>query len=327
MIAPRLRAAAGALALALTRCSSGGPPATVVVRGTVEGRDITVRSETAGRVVTARTEEGDTVQAGQELVRLDQQELEARLVAAQAGRDAVRARLELLRGGTRPQEMEQARSEVDKARAALKRAEDDRQRAADLFKLGSIAEDKLRAAEAGARIAAADLRAAEQRLSLLHAGPRPEELTALEANLREAEAQIGLIQVQLDRAVIRSPIGGVVTRKAIELGEVVTPGTVICTVTDPVDLKVTVYLSQRQLAGVHVNQTVDIRSEVAPEKAMAGRVRSIAATAEFVPRDVDTPEDRALEVFAVRVGVREAAPEIKPGLGVSVSFRPDGRGP
>ena len=320
------RVLALALATLAAACASRLDPGDVVGRGTVEAREVTVRSEAGGRVVAVRFEEGKRVSEGEEIVRLDRDELDARARVAEASRDAVLARLALLRDGARPQEAAESRSAVDKARAALKRAEDARQRATQLFAVGSMSEEKRQEAEASARIARDELAAVEQRLSLVLAGPREHEVQGLEANLREAEAQVNLLGVQAARTSIKAPFAGTVTRKSVEVGEVITPGTSLCTVTDLGDLRVKVYLSEQQLAGVSVDQAVTIRPEAAAGKTAAGRVLSIASAAEFLPRDVETPEDRAFQVFAVKVAVGDPIPEIKPGMNVAVTFARDKQG-
>jgi HlyD family secretion protein len=312
-----------ALALAVAACSRGGSTGTLVARGTVEGREVTIRTEAGGRVVAAAFEEGDAVDGGAELVRLDRGELEARSLGAEASRDAVRAKLDLLRDGARPQETSQAKSAIEKARAELKRAEDERANSEQLARIGSVPQDRLREADTRARVARAEATAAEQRLSVLVEGPRAHEVQALEANLREAEAQVRLIGVQLDRTVIRAPFAGTVTRKSVELGEVVTSGTAVCTVTDLRDLKVKVYLPERHLSAVNINQPVEIAVDGAGVREATGRVRSIASTAEFLPKNVETADDRAFQVFAVRVAVDAPAADIKPGMNVSVRFTPE----
>jgi multidrug resistance efflux pump len=93
---------------------------------------------------------------------------------------------------------------------------------------------------------------------------------ALEANLREAEARSALIGVQLDRTAIHAPFAGTITRKSVELGEVITSGTPVCTLTDLGDLKVKVYLPERDLSAVNVNQAVEIHLDGRPAAPQPG---------------------------------------------------------
>ena len=308
--------------LLVAACTAGdaAPPS---VRGTIEAREVTVRSEVGGRITAVRVEEGDRVAAGQILVSLDREELEARLAAAKASQDVARARLSVLRQGSRHQEVAEARSAVDKAKTLLAHAEEERQRTHHLLELGSTSTEGYRRAETDALSARAELAAAEQRLSLIAEGPRAADVEGLEASLREAAAQVSLLQLQADKSDVKAPFAGVVTRRSVEFGEVASPGSPLCVVTDLTDLKVRVFVTERQLAAVKLHQEVDVRLEAWPDKRLVGHVLSIASASEFIPKDVETAEDRTFKVFAVRVGVTDPSGLAKPGTAAQVVIPSD----
>ena len=129
-----------------------------------------------------------------------------------------------------------------------------------------------------------------------------------------------LLELQLDRLTLRSPIDGVVMKRLARAGEVVAPGAPIMTVARLDELTLTVYVPEADLGRVSIGQPVEVRADAFPGRAFAGQVQTIAARAEFTPRNVQTGRDRRKLVFAVKVRLPNRGGELKPGLPVDVSF-------
>ena len=130
------------------------------------------------------------------------------------------------------------------------------------------------------------------------------------------------LELQADRYQVRSPSPGTVLRVVGHVGEVVGPGAAIATVADLAQLKLTLYVLERDLGRVQVGQAVAITADPYPGRTFEGRVTAINSRAEFTPRNVQTQRDRQNLVFGVRVRVANPDRALKPGLPVDATFLP-----
>lgn len=159
---------------------SGAASDSNVVSGFIEGDDVAIAAEVGGRIEAITVDEGDTVQAGQEIVRLDHSLLDAQLAQAQAAVDTANAQLTQLKNGPRS-------SDVTAARAALAAA----QQSYDKLKAGATASD-LAAAQAA-------LKAAQQNYDKVRAGPTADQLAQLKSQLANAQAAMDQAQSAYDK--------------------------------------------------------------------------------------------------------------------------------
>jgi len=133
-------------------------------------------------------------------------------------------------------------------------------------------------------------------------------------------AQQQITQAQMARLELRAPISGIVQKQVAHRGEYVGPGSPIVTVADPTTLQLTLYLLEGDLGRVAVGQGVAIRADAFPDRVFGGQVKTIAARAEFTPRNVQTQKDRQNLVFAVTVRVPNPDAALKAGLPVDATF-------
>jgi HlyD family secretion protein len=135
-----------------------------------------------------------------------------------------------------------------------------------------------------------------------------------------APAERQLLDVQLERLTLRSPLSGVVLKRLARQGEVVGAGTPVLTVARLDELTLTVYVPEAELGRVALGQSVEARADAFPGRAFPGQVQAISTRAEFTPRNVQTARDRRKLVFAVKVRLPNPSGELKPGLPVDVTF-------
>ena len=203
---------------AARRLNGGGE--TIAVTGTIEATQVEVSAKLTGRVVERTVREGQPVERGQLLVRLDAKELNAEARRAEAAVRAAEAQLLNLVSGARPEEIREAEAragraraqlddllagsrlqEIEQARAAFRNAtvtrewtERDFRRGRELFAKALIAAQEVDRARQAYEAAAANEAAARERLSLLEAGPRPHEIEAARAELRAARERVELLR-------------------------------------------------------------------------------------------------------------------------------------
>lgn len=209
-------------------------------------RKVDVSSDITGRIVELPVREGDVVQRGQVVVRIDPTQYQARVELAQAMLASAQA------GAA------QARANSDQAQRAFVRSRDIRAQNPQL-----VSQEALEQAETQQRVATANLEAAQH------------QVDQSAANLREA-------QDALRKTTIVAPMSGKVTRLAVEEGEVAVPGTfsretgLLMTISDLSVIEVTVQVDETDVIRLAVGDSADISIDAYPDTTFSGRVTEIA---------------------------------------------------
>lgn len=293
----------------------------LVSSGNVEVTEVDLAFKVPGRVEKLLTDEGRDVAAGGIVATLDRSELLRQMEAQKALLDSNSARLLELRHGSRPQEKRSAGAVTASASADLEKAEKDFERAEMLFKNGAISAQQRDTAKRAFEVAKAQYDHALQNESLVKEGPRQETIRAMEAQVRQAGAQLGVYREQLADMELKTPVRGMVLRKNVEAGETVTAGTPIFTVGNLEHPWVKIYVKEDKLGLVKLGQKSEVTVDTYPGKKFAGVVTYIASEAEFTPKNVQTQEERVKLVFGVKVSVDNPSQELKPGMPADVRIR------
>jgi HlyD family secretion protein len=299
----------------------GGANEPLDASGTVEATDAQLGFQVAGRIDTILVQEGDRVRADQELARLDQTELRARRQQAAAQLAAAQATLTELERGNRAQDVQQGRDQVTAANQRLADAQRDLDRTRRLFDGGAVSREALDKAQLAFDVAQSQHDQAAQQLQLLEIGPRPERIAAQRAAVAAAQATVQQIDALLGNAVIRAPFDGVVTVKDREIGETVSPGAPVLTVTNLNDRWVRIYIPETRIGAVHLGEGATITADTYRGRKYRGAVSFIASEAEFTPKNVQTKDERVKLVYAVKVRITsDSTYDLKPGIPADVQL-------
>lgn len=199
----------------------------VATAGTAE-----VRALVDGRVVEVAVREGDRVDAGQLLARLETQEIDAAIARAKAEHAVALAELRLARSGGRREERLAAEAELEAARAAMARELTRAERDSELADKGAVPEEIADESRRNAEVARARFaRASAERKSTLRG--RPEQIEAARARVAAAEAALDAAVARRERAVVVAPIAGVVLARHVDAGDSVIPGATLFELADP----------------------------------------------------------------------------------------------
>ncbi len=364
-------------ALLLLAGCRGGAPGPSVLHGIVEIQSVHVASRVAGRVVETPAAEGSLLEAGDPVAVLEAPELEARragaaarvaaetaalerarngprreeIDASRAALDSVRARLALLRAGSRPEEVRAAAADLAAAEAELARAVEDASRRRELFDAGAVTRDELDASlaardrlearrnasraradlvGAGSRKeeideAAADVARREADLALLVAGTRPEEVAAAEARLEEARAGLAALDADLAERVVRSPGRAILEVLSVRPGDVLAANAPVARLLRAGDLWVKVFVPETSIGAVTLGGGAAVTVDSFPGRTFRGKVASIGSQAEYTPRNVQSADERRHQVFAVKVVVEDPEGVFKSGMAADVEL--DGAAP
>lgn len=399
--------------------------------GFIEAVQVDIASELGGQIAAIPVEEGDEVKAGDILIELDSDTLDAQIREAEAALDAAEAQLERVKAGTRPEQIRQAEAvvaqavaardgaeqacqdamtardnpqqldmetdsaetELDvaqqqlaQAQATLKGAEEQKKQAeyaldiaqhgkdveitlpggettkrhvelsdearrqmgtqhglavdqwwqawtrvnmaqaqvdgakTHLANLRAMRENPLQleaqvdAARSHYEVAVAAVESAEAQLALVRAGPRNFQIRQAEASVQQAEAHLQALQVQLDKMTLRSPIDGTVIERVSHAGETATPGATLLRLGKLRPVTLTIYVPEPDLGQVRVGQPASVRVDAFPNRRFDGEIVFIASEAEFTPKNVQTKEERASLVFAVKIRLPNEKGVLKPGM-------------
>ena len=141
-----------------------------------------------------------------------------------------------------------------------------------------------------------------------------------EAGLKQAQAALSVIDVQLEKTVVKAPVDGIILARNIEVGETIAPNAVVLTVGQLENVNLTVYIPETEYGKVKLNDKVSIQVDSFPDETFTGTVVYISDQAEFTPRNVQTMEGRRTTVYAVKIDVPNPDLKLKPGMPADVTF-------
>lgn len=228
------------------------------------------------------------------------------------------------------EELDEAQSEYDSAvrrielsaaleaaQSRLRKAEDDLAKLQDGPNPQDVAilEARLAAIDAIPKQAQAALEAA--RVGVDTALSR---LDAANAAIAQAQAELNLIDLQLKKLFVASPIDGVILTRIANLAEIVQIGAPVVTVGNLSELKITVYLPEYRYGEVNLGQKVRVTEDSFPGQVFSASVIAISDQAEFTPRNVQTEEGRRNTVFAIELLIENPDGKLKPGMPADVDF-------
>jgi HlyD family secretion protein len=281
------RGIVGLAAAALAGCGNDEPDA----YGNFEATEVTVAAELGGRLLAFALEEGDRMSRDRVVGVVD-------TVPLVLERDAVVARRAAAQARTREAGATLAALEVQRSIADRELARTER-----LLKQAAATAQQGDRAERDARVARDQLDGARA----ARAGAR-QEVAAL-------DAQIASIDDRLARSRIRSPLAGTVLARYVEPGEFVQPGQPLFKLASLDSLTFRAYVAQAQLTRLRLGQEVRVGVDRADSiVTLPGRVTWIASSAEFTPTPIQTREERADQVYAVKVTVANAEGRLRIGM-------------
>ncbi|MGD9656652.1 MAG: HlyD family secretion protein [Methylocystis sp.] len=268
-----------------------------------EGEEREIAAQATGVIREMRVEENDDVTAGQVIAVLDNTEQVARLESARAALALRQAELERLTNGARPEERREAKAALMEADASLDLARREHARRLPLTKSGVSPQAALDQANSNWNASKARRAAMAEKLAMLEAPPRAEDLAAARARVRLAAADVSLAEAMVEKTVVRSPIAGTILRRSRSAGEAVThvPPTAIAIVGNVRGLRVRADVDETDVGKIVPNQRVEVTADAFPNRRFGGKVFRISsrmgAKAVQTGRPTDRVDAKALQVL------------------------------
>ena len=297
------------------------PPGNILtLYGNVDIREAQLTFNASEHVDRILVEEGEHVARNQLLAVLHQELFRSRVAQAQAQVEAKAQQLAKLKAGSRPEEIDKARAEVAAAQARAKAAHDTWQRLQRLVERKLASQEEVETAKSNANAAQAQVEAAQAALKLLLAGPRKEDIAAAEADLKAAEANLALARQNLDNTELRAPADGIVRTRILEPGDMASPLKPALTLAFADPVWVRTYLPETLLGKVKPGMRATITSDSYPDRKYTAWVGYISPTAEFTPKNVETPELRTRLVYQMRIFACNTNEELRLGMPATVQI-------
>lgn len=279
---------AGVLVALLTACQPAPPQAL----GTLEWDRITLPATASEPILEISVHEGDAVQAGDLLLRLDPSRAQARRDAAQGEVRRLRGQLDELQAGARLESRDEAAAKVQAARAQARNADQQLLRTRALVMQQLLPAAQLDQAKASADSAHADLDAAIAARDLLRNGSRSEDIAQAQAALDASEAQLRAAQTDLDRLRVAAPRAGHVDALPYKVGDQPPVGAPLAVLLVGESPYARVYVPEPVRASLRIGQSVDVLVDGNP-KVFKGTVRNLRSEASFTPYYALTGKDAA----------------------------------
>jgi HlyD family secretion protein len=293
-------------------CARTAPPPEY--QGVIELHERVLSFEVSGRVKERRVRRGERIDAGQVLAALDDSMERPQREAKAAEARATDAQLDLLKAGTRAEEIRAAEAQLRGARAAEETLRDSLERTRKLRAEGTVPPSQLDEIQGQHDRARAERQAAEERLAALRAGARSQEIRAALARSSQAHASLDAEDARLSRFLLHSEIGGVVLDTHVEPGEVVQPGTPIVTVGETRRPYLDVFVPQADLGEIRVGAPAEVRIDALPGERFQGAVEMVGRSLEFTPRYLFSEKERPNLVVRVRIDLQDPNERLHAGV-------------
>jgi len=284
--------------------------------GTVEARTVQVGSRVGGRVKEVLVREGDSVKAGQALVLLEAGDLPAQRLQAQgqfAQAEANLAKIADRRGSSRLQEIAAARARLKAQEVTVEKGQLDFARTQKLFASGAATQSDFDNADVALRNAIAQRDAQKAQLEeLLHG--TPEDIRSLQGMVDSAKGKLDQIQTMIDELTIRAPRDARVETLDLRPGDILAPSAVAGKLLEPDQLFVRIYVPETKLGFVHIGQVISLYVDSFPNRRFKAVVESINSEGEYTPRNLQTADERADQVFASRLRIEEGKDVLRAGM-------------
>jgi HlyD family secretion protein len=275
--------------------------------GRIEATEVDVATKLAGRLAEVLVNEGDFVEAGQELARMDTQVLQAQLSQAQAQmRQAENATLTAdAQVALRKSEKTTAEAVVRQRQAELDAARKRHSRSATLVQRNVLAQQTLDDDLARLQSTQAALAAANAQVLSAAAGISAAQAQAEEARsaVEAAKASVERLLADLDDSLLRAPRTGRVQYRVAQPGEVLGAGGKVLNLVDLGDVYMTFFLPERQAGQVALGSDVRLVIDALPTFVIPAQVSYVASVAQFTPKTVETASEREKLMFRIKARI------------------------
>ncbi|MBV8514180.1 MAG: HlyD family efflux transporter periplasmic adaptor subunit, partial [Acidobacteria bacterium] len=262
------------------------------------------------------------------------------IAEAKAAVDAAKADYEQRKNGYRSEDISAAQADLERAKADAARAKLDYDRYEALSQKDLVSKQQRDGAEATWRMADAAKANAQQKLDMLNHGYRPEEIASAQARYEQAQAtyekylrgnrredvDLAKASFSYDEARYRerevvAPSDSTVEVLDVRPGDLIAPNTPVATLLERDQIYIRIYIPETEIGHVTLGQKAEVRVDSFSKTVFEGVVEQINQQAEFLPRNVQTREERVHQVFGVKVRIDDPSNRVRAGMAADVKLK------
>ncbi len=292
----------------------------LTIYGNIDIRQVQLAFFDEGRIKRLLVDEGAIVKEGDLLGELDDARFKAVVAQLESDINAQKQIVAKMHAGSRPQEIKAARARVSKAEAAVKDARITYRRLKKLSRTKFVSKQKLDDARARLDMALAELDEAKQLYSLVLEGPRKEDVKASEARLESLKNALALAMEKLRDSKLYAPANGIIRDRILQPGDMAFPERPVFTLALTNPLWVRAYVPEPDLGKIALGMMAKVTVDSFPDEEFDGWIGYISPTAEFTPRNVETPDLRTRLVYQVRIYVCNHQNRLRLGMPATVQI-------
>ena len=254
--------------------------------GTFEATETTVSAEQSGTLLNFALEEGDDVEAGQEIGLIDTTQIWLKIRQATATKAVYQSQKPDLQ------------KQIAVTRQQLAKAKTEQQRYRELVNDGAAPAKMLDDATSQVQVLQRQL---DAQVSTLNT-----QLSTLNSQMSATDVQTSQLRDQLQKCHIKSPAAGTVLEKYVERGEFVSPGKPLFKMGEVKQMFLRAYVTSAQLQNIKIGQAVKVFADYGngQKKGYDGTISWISSRSEFTPKTIVTDDERADLVYAVKISVK-----------------------
>lgn len=268
--------------------------------GTFEAEEVVVAAEAGGKLITFDIEEGETIPAGQLVGTIDAENLTLQKEQVQ---ESIRALGEKTTDVTPQIRLLETQASVQQAELARQLKE--KKRTENLIEADAATQKQLDDINAQIEILQRQISVIKQQIRVQKNNIQTQNRSILSEG-KPLEKRVEQLEDQLNKANIINPVEGTVLTKYAEAGEITAPGKALYKIADLKTLILRAYISGAQLSEIKLKQAVLVRVDKGEEeyKEISGRITWISDKAEFTPKTIQTKDERANLVYAIKIRVK-----------------------
>ena len=290
-------------------------PQKLPLQAQMEAQEVNVSSKVTGRVGSLNVKLGQTVKAGEILFELDSPEVQAKIDQATAAEQAARAVASKAEAGARPEEIEAARYNWQRAQTGSDMAHTTYKRVEAMFEQGVLARQKRDEAHAQWQAALKLELAAKAQYDMAKKGARIEDKEAANAQVRQVEGVLSEAEIARSETRIHAPTDGQVAKIQIQPGELAPQGFPVVTLVNLADAWAVLQVREDEM-GAYGMETLHQGEVPALNLSVEYKVSSIAVLPDFATWRAARPGGTDLRTFEIRLRPTSAVEGLRPGMSV-----------
>lgn len=288
--------------------------------GNVDIREINAAFYDSGRISQMLVQEGDAVHKGELIATLDESRFADALAAANALAANQQQILAALLAGSRPEQIAQAKAQMDALSVVYQNDAANFDRYASLAPGGAATVQQRDDAKAAYLNAKKNYEAAEQTYILAVKGPRAEDIAAAQAAYDAAKANAALAGQEYKDTKLYAPADGIIEERVQEPGDMTSPSAPVYVIALTNPLWVRAYVPESELGRIRLGMAANISTDSYPGKTYRGWIGYISPTAQFTPKSVETPDLRAQLVYQLRIYACDPEGQLQLGMPATVTI-------